>query len=176
MGVETVTSAGRYDFGGARLGFCCLACRNAFEADPAEVIKAGIEKGKAFAEFAFDPVSRMRVDAAKSTVEPADFRGIRYFFQSEANRAAFLKYPADLTKTPPREATYCFGERTAKDGYAKALGYRDYEGVRYYLYCPGCLALAGKDPAGFAALAKEAVRLVEPHPVAPPNKPSHPAF
>jgi YHS domain-containing protein len=165
MGVEPVASAGSYDYLGMRIAFCCVGCRNAFEADPAEVVKTGREKEIAFAQSAFDPVDGRRQDPKKSKVEPADHRGVRYLFGSESNRKNFLAEPEKYAKSPAKEASFCIGSKKDMKSYAKAIGYADFEGVRYYQCCAGCEATFKKDPAAYAKAAEKAVNKAEPHAV-----------
>lgn len=138
---------------------CCDSCAPAMKGVAAENVAAAAEKGLTVGEFLFDPVAKTRIQPkdAKATV---DFKGMRYYFASEANKAKFDADPLSYAQVPEKEALYCSVMKHAIASYDKAGGYVDHEGVRYYVCCPNCLGAMAKDPAKFAPNGKDTVKAV----------------
>lgn len=167
MGVDLVDGVGRYDYGGVRLGFCCMACRNAFETDPAAVVESAQEKKRLYGEFLFDLATRKRIDPAKAEAH-FDQNGIRFYTAKREALPPGSKRPK-LT-LPKQESLFCLSKGMERESYAKALAFGDLEGVRFYLDCAECEARFAKDPKSFAAEVKEHIRPVTPFEV--PKDPS----
>lgn len=169
MPVEPVASAGEYDYAGLRIGFCCQGCRNAFESDPAEVVKAGRESGRVIAVALFDQVLRKRVPLDSKDAVHVDRGGVRMRFLEPASRRDFLAAPAKFEKVPDQESTFCFARRKEIGSYEKAIGYGDRQGVRYYLDCDECLRRFSEDSESFSRQAADSVKDLQPY-LVPPKK------
>ncbi len=146
------------DFEGVRFTYCCPACDTAFAKDPNGNIAKMAKAGKTVGVSLFDPVSMKRLDAEKAKGGFSDFRGIRYYFATEDEKTAFDKEPKKYGMIPKKEALYCPVMGNPVKSYAKASGYADYEGVRYYFCCAGCDTKFAAEPAKFAESAKDHVK------------------
>lgn len=160
MGEAVPAGAKGVDFAGVRYLMCCAGCDTTFAKDTAKYTKA--KEGKTIGMSLFDPVSGTRVDAKKAK-GPLDYKGVRYYFASDANAATFKGDSAKYGKAPEKEVLYCPVMKHGIENYDTAGSYMDYENVRYYLCCGDCLAAMKKDPAGFAKgvsdkVAKPSVR------------------
>lgn len=161
MGVDLVDGVGRYDYGGVRIGFCCMACRNAFETDPAAVVESAQERKRIYGEFLFDPITRRRIEPAKAEAH-YDSGGIRFYIAKRESVGAIGLGKRPLEKMPKKEALYCPAKGVVWDTYARAVGYGDLDDVRYYLDCSDCQARFAKDPSAFAEDVKGHVRAISP--------------
>ncbi len=141
------------DYNGVRYFYCCPGCKEPFEKDPQKAIAASRKKGHAVGVFLFDPVSGMRLEHDKSIKEHSDFGGTRFLFSSQANKAMFDQAPAKYGALPKKEALYCPVGKEAVPSYAKASGYVDHAGVRYYMCCAGCEGKFSKEPKKYAMAA-----------------------
>ncbi len=136
------------EYNGARYQFCCGGCDANFAKAPAEFLKTQKKAGNTVGTFLFDPVSRKRLDLGKAVVT-ADFDSLRYPFETQANKAAFLKSPKKFAATPAKEALYCPVGAEAVSSYASASDYVDHNGIRWYMCCPGCGEPFEKNPAKY---------------------------
>ncbi len=136
------------EYNGARFQFCCGGCDANFAKAPEDFLKTQRKAGNTVGTFLFDPVSSMRLEVAKAT-GTTDFDSIRYPFESEANKATFLKSPTKFAATPPKEALYCPVGKEAVPNYSAASDYVDHNGVRWYMCCAGCGGPFEKDPAKY---------------------------
>ncbi len=156
MGEPVPAKARAVEFAGLYLPFCCPGCDRTFAKEPGKFMKRALEGSSTVAMSLFDPVSGERITekAAKAKV---DYKGVRYVFQSEANRKAFDANPAKFAKAPEKESLTCpvMGEKI--DAYSHAVAYFDVEGTRYYICCPGCLGTMKADPKGTVAKSKPPV-------------------
>jgi YHS domain-containing protein len=136
------------EYAGVKNYFCCEDCVPKFKAEPAKYMKAAAELKAPVGEFLFDPVSgkRIKSDKARGTV---DFKGVRYFFASKENLAAFNKDPKKFSTVPAKESLVCPVMKEAVATYSKADSYVDYKDVRYYLCCAGCVKPMQTDPAKY---------------------------
>lgn len=162
MGEEVGKNAPTVQYGGASYAFCCPGCDVAFGKDPNGAIKKNAEGAKAtIGAFLFDPVSKNRVTAekAKATV---DYNGLRYYFESAENLAAFNKDAKKLSAVPKKESLVCpvMGDKIAS--HDKASSYFDYKDVRYYICCAGCLPAMTKDPAKYAGKNVSDLKVITP--------------
>jgi YHS domain-containing protein len=160
MGSPVPANAKGVDYAGVRYLMCCAGCDTTFAKDTAKYTKA--KEGKTIGQSLFDPVSAVRVDVKKAK-GPMDYKGIRYYFSSDDNAAAFKADMAKFTKAPEKEVLYCPVMKHGIENYDTAGSYTDFEGVRYYLCCGDCQAQMKKDPASFAKgvadkVAKPSVR------------------
>ena len=146
------------DFDGARFTYCCDGCDVEFAKDPMGAITKSAKAGKTVGVSLFDPISMKRIDSEKAKGGSSDFRGIRFFFATEDEKAMFDKEPKKFGKMPKMEALYCSVMGSPVKSYAKASGYADYEGTRYYFCCAGCDVKFAAEPAKYADLAKEYVK------------------
>ena len=145
MGSAVAQNSPTVEYKGARYNFCCGGCDTSFAKAPEEFLKTQRKAGNTVGVFLFDPVSRVRLDSNKA-VANADFEGIRYPFQSEASKKAFLASPAKFVAVPAKEALYCPVGKEALPSYAKASDYVDHDGVRWYMCCDGCGGPFAKEP------------------------------
>lgn len=136
------------EYNGARYQFCCGGCDANFAKAPEDFLKTQKKAGNTVGTFLFDPVSRMRLEVAKAKAT-ADFESIRYPFESEANKSAFLQAPKKFAAIPAKEALYCPVGKEAVPSYSAASDYVDHNGVRWYMCCAGCGGPFEKDPAKY---------------------------
>lgn len=156
MGSAVAKDSPTVEYNGARYSFCCGVCDANFVKAPEEFLKTQRKAGNTVGVFLFDPVSRIRLDASKASAT-YDFESIRYPFQSEDNKKAFLASPAKYASVPAKEALYCPVGKEAVPSYAKASDYVDHDGVRWYMCCDGCGGPFEKDPGKYlvAGIEKE---------------------
>jgi YHS domain-containing protein len=152
MGSPVAKDSPVVEYAGSAYAFCCAGCDAGFSKDPKAALKKNEKNTATIAVFLFDPVSRnaIKPDKAKATT---DFKGTRYYFESEANLEAFNKDSKRFTTAPKQESLSCpvMGEKIAS--YSKASSYVDYKDVRYYICCPGCLPAFTADPDKYAGKA-----------------------
>lgn len=144
-GEDVVAKSNLVEYAGARYAFCCPGCDSQFLKTPAKFLEARVKAGATSGVFLFDPVSHQRLDL-KEAKATSDYKGVRYPFASTEDKAAFDKSPATFAQVPKMEALYCPVGKEAVPSMAKASDYADYDGVRYYLCCPGCMDPFQKDP------------------------------
>ncbi len=146
-------SIAKSEYNGALFGYCCGGCESGFEANPAKVLADKKLKNKAAGEFLFDPIDHTRIDA-KDAKGSADFNGIRYYFHSAANLAAFKKDSKKFAMLPAKESMTCPVSGEDIERYSASVGFTDIDGVRFYFCCPSCVGAYAKDPSKFATAAK----------------------
>ncbi len=140
----------RVDYNGVRYSFCCDGCPQEFAKNPTKY--ANKFPGKTIGVYLFEPITHKRISSDDS-VASEDFKGVRYYFSSKANMAAFDKVKS--TWTPgAKSALSCPVTGEKIEGYASAGGAMDYKGVRYFMCCPGCVGTFAKNPAKYAAKAQ----------------------
>lgn len=152
----TGTPAITMEYGGALFGTCCGSCDAPFKADPKGLIGKAIEAHKTVGAFEYDPVSGLRIDSNKA-VDFSDYKAIRYYFATAAEKKSFDAKPAKYVSDVKSEAYFCPIMKMALDS-KDVGGFADYNGVRYFLCCDNCTAKFRKNPAAYVAKAKEAVR------------------
>jgi YHS domain-containing protein len=155
------------DWNGVRFTYCCPGCDSQFEKDPRAALEKAAKAGKAVGLFLFDPISKKPIDSAKAKGGFSDYKGVRYFFDSGDEKTAFDKEPSKFGALPTKEALFCPVSKERVETYAKASGYGDFEGVRYYYCCAGCETPFEKEPAKYAPAAKDYVRLPKATTTAP---------
>lgn len=157
MGGPADAKAGKSVYQGVAFSYCCAGCDTTFAKDPKKFV-AKAAKGKGVIGVSeYDPVSRARTEVTKFV---SDFQGIRYGFQSEANKAAFDANPKKFAAAPEKEVFSCAVMGSSLEGLLPS-GYADVEGVRYYFCCGGCDTSFAKDPAKYTANLKgKAVKAV----------------
>ena len=146
------------DFEGVRFTYCCDGCDVAFAKDPMGAIQKSAKAGKTVGLSLFDPISMKRIDSEKAKGGFSDFRGIRFYFATEDEKTQFDKEPKKYGMMPKMEALFCPVMGSVVKSYAKASGYADYEGTRYYFCCAGCDVKFAAEPAKFAEVAKDHVQ------------------
>lgn len=154
-GQPVSASSATIDYAGTRYQMCCADCPAGFKKDPAAAIKAAKKKDKTFGVFLFDPVSNARIDSKKAEGGSSDYKDIRYYFATAAEKTSFDADPKKfIGKTPKKEMLFCPVAGHAIKSYAAAGAYLDINGTRYYTCCTNCLAklkadnsLASKAPA-----------------------------
>lgn len=156
--VTDTKTAGFLDYNGARFYFCCPGCDVKFAKEPAKYVTTQAKAKKAAGELMFDPVSGMRLKPGKMIAEDSVFEGVQFRFESAANKAAFDKDPKAYGMMPKKEALFCPVMGHAVKDYASAASYKDYEGVRYYTCCGGCVSKLNTNPAEYVASAKNHVK------------------
>ena len=146
------------EFDGARFTYCCAGCDTEFMKDPAAMIKTQAKAGKTVGVSFFDPISMKRIEEKDAKGGSSDYKGIRFYFLTAEEKAAFDKEPKKFGALPKSEALYCPVMKSPVASYAKSSGYADYNGTRYYFCCAGCDTEFAKDPAKFAEVAKDHVQ------------------
>lgn len=150
------------EYAGAQFKFCCAGCDTAFAKDPAKAIAESVKNRKIVGVYLFDPVSRNRLELTKAKAT-LDHNGIRYPFESAANRNKFKLAPGTYANVAAREALFCPVMRNPIASISKSAGYVDHGGVRYYTCCVGCNAPLAKEPAKHAPNASKHVKAVGAH-------------
>ncbi len=150
------------EYNGVRFTYCCAGCDTQFEKDPKVALDKAVKSGKTIGVFLFDPISMKRLEADKAKGGFTDYKGLRFYFESEADKNTFDKEPAKFGVLPKKEALYCPVSKEVVTSYAKASGYGDFNGTRYYFCCGGCEGPFGKEPAKFADVAKGYVKAPAP--------------
>ena len=147
-GDEIHDGAQHYVFNGLMTAICCAGCEVPLKADPAKVLS---KKRDALVAYSlFDPVSQLRVTEKKSKAF-ADYNGVRYFFESEENKATFGKSAAKLTVFPAKEVAGKCAVRGEKIAMEDAVAFRDVNNIRYYFCCAGCVSKFDKEPATYTS-------------------------
>ncbi len=144
------------EYAGAKFGTCCGGCDKPFAAKPADLLAKAIAAKKTIGAFDYDAVTGARIDA-KSAKAWSDYKAIRYYFASDAEKKSFDAAPTSFVTAVKTEAYFCPVMKhvtASKDAGAFA----DYNGTRYYLCCGDCLAEFKKDPAKFTAAAASAIK------------------
>ncbi|HWA81806.1 MAG TPA: hypothetical protein VG820_00120, partial [Fimbriimonadaceae bacterium] len=80
------------EYGGILFGTCCAGCGNPLLKDPAPLLANAIKEKKTVGTFEYDAVTGAKIDTTKATVY-SDYRSIRYFFNSAAEKKTFDKGP-----------------------------------------------------------------------------------
>lgn len=160
MGSPVNKNLGAMVYAGARYMICCGGCDTAFKADPAKALKGDAVKGKTVGEFLFDPVSGKKVDLKKNA-GTSDFGGLRYAFETAANKTAFDADPKKFTAPVTKEALFCSVMKHDLKSINDAGGFADVEGTRYYVCCANCLAAFKAEPAKYTGNAKGAVKALK---------------
>lgn len=156
--ISDVSEKGFADYNGARYWFCCGGCDVNFAKTPAKFIETQAKAKKVAGDFMFDPISGKRLASPGIIAETSDYMGVRFHFSSKANKAAFDKDPKKFGTMPKKEALYCPVAGEEIKNYASAASFTDYEGVRYYTCCAGCVEKLKADPAKYAPNAKDHVK------------------
>ncbi len=146
-----------FDYAGARYGTCCAGCEDAFKKDPAKTLAQWAEKGTTIGMSLFDPISGTRVEP-KDAKAFADYKGIRYPFAKEDEKATFDADPKKYGAVPKKEALFCPVLKTDLKTYDGAHGFVDYKGVRYYTCCEDCLAKLKANPETYVSNAEGQVK------------------
>ena len=146
------------EYNGARFTYCCAGCDEQFEKNPQAALDKSIKSGKTVGEFLFDPISKKRIEPKKADGGSSDYHGLRFYFESKSNKAAFDKEPQKFGALPKKEALFCPVTKEAVSSYGKSVGYEDYQGVRYYFCCAGCDGPFSSDPGKYAPNAKSHVQ------------------
>lgn len=149
---------------GLLVQFCCPGCDTEFLKDPERYLAQAETQNRVVAVALFSPVSGRRVD---SPALVQDYRGVRYPFDTDAERAEFVASPELFAAAPTRESLTCPVMGTVMPNHRSAVGYVDHAGVRYYLCCDGCDQTFQQDPAQYAAKVAKAVRPVSGTAVTP---------
>ena len=144
------------DYDGLRMYVCCGGCFASMQKDPAKLYAEGVEKKATFSESLFDPISHNRIQADKAEAS-SDYKGVRYYFKSNDEKAKFDASPKTFAVVPKKESLVCAVSKEKIGSYAEAGGYADYKGVRYYFCCGDCPTEFAKDPAKYAAAVKDKV-------------------
>jgi YHS domain-containing protein len=156
MGEPATAKVSRVVYNGVEVGFCCAGCDVTFKKDPAKALKKASGNKLTVGTFLFDPISKNRIEPKKG-MSYSDYAGVRFYFESGANKAAFDKDPKSHWTWTERESVNCPVMSGNAVTAVKAAGYLDHKGVRYYICCEGCAKPLKADPAKFAAAAKVAV-------------------
>jgi YHS domain-containing protein len=156
MGHSPAEAGGFSDWNGLHVAYCCAGCESTFESDPFKFMKAAAEDGTVVAAGLYDPVSRTRVKREDNELY-SDYKGVRFYFVDEANKATFQEEPKKYGKLPKKEVFYCSVMDHGLESYVKAGAYADYEEVRYYFCCPACQAKFDEDPEQYVEAVENKV-------------------
>lgn len=162
MGGPVAPNSPIVEYAGAQFKFCCPGCDSVFAKDPAKAIAEAAKKKETVGVFLFDPVSKNRLDVAKAKAT-LDHNGIRYPFETVANRDKFRSSPDTFASVPQKEALFCPVMKNPVASISKAAGYVDHSGVRYYTCCIGCNSPLAKEPAKYASNASNHVKALGAH-------------
>jgi YHS domain-containing protein len=157
MGTPVSDTKTAVDYAGVRLVVCCGGCLGPAKKEPAKLLKKAADGGKVVGIGLFDPVEGKKVNAKKAA-GTRDFAGVRYYFLTTENMAAFDKEPKKFTVLPAKESLYCAVMEQQIESVDKATGYVDYSGTRYYVCCGGCLGAMKSKPAEYAKAAEKTVQ------------------
>ncbi len=158
-GDEIHEGAQHFVFNGLMTAICCAGCEGPLKAEPTKLLS---KKGTNLVAYSlFDPVSRARVTEKKSKAF-ADYNGVRYFFESNENKDAFLKQPSKLAAFTQNEVAGKCAVKGETIAMEDSVAFRDVNNTRYYFCCLGCVASFDKSPTTYtskltakkAALAK----------------------
>lgn len=157
MGSRVPANAPFDDFNGVRFAYCCPGCDAKFARNPLASLKSANDKKWVIGKSLFDPVARTRVWENRSKGF-SDYKGVRFYFTTEANKATFDASPAKFGELPTKESLVCPVTEEKIGGYQNASDYVDFDGVRYYICCAGCLPKMEADPAKYAKAASKHVK------------------
>lgn len=157
MGGPIVANSPSIEYQSALYKFCCKSCDKLFARSPAKYIQAQSKAGNVVGVFLFDPVSRNRVALSKAKATSV-FGGLRYPFESPANRKLFDRNPKKYAAVPAKEALYCPVGAEAVPTHSAASDYVDHDGVRWYMCCAGCGGPFAKNPAKYTANTSQYIR------------------
>ncbi len=158
MGSKVPATAKSFDdYAGVRYTYCCGGCSEDFKKNPTEAIAKVIDTKQVSGKALFDPISRQRIEE-KNAKASSDYKGVRYFFTTTAEKAKFDKKPADYATIPAKESMTCPVSHEVIGGYANAIAYRNIDGVRYYICCAGCVPEFDKDPKRYTAKIQDTVK------------------
>lgn len=139
--------------GGFQFNFCCPGCDAKFKKDAAGAVKKAAAAKMTVGSFLFDPTTGLRIKS-EDAKGSSDFKGIRYYFASEENRAKFTADPAFFAVSPKQEVLTCVVAKEAIKTHADAAAYLDHKGVRYYICCPSCISQFKASPDKFVGNGK----------------------
>ena len=169
MGHDVPSDSPRVLYKGVSYGFCCGGCEPSFKANPEKY--AHKDGSQIIGWSVYDPVARQLVVGSPSSGKEtsgkytSDYRGVRYYFLSEKNKAAFDAEPAKYASAPKKEAySECPVMGTKLSAEKLPPAYRDYNGVRYYFCCGSCPAKFDSDPAKYASKVSASDAQVRPMP------------
>ncbi len=163
MGHEVPAEGPRVLYKGVSYGFCCGGCEPTFKANPE---KYAFKNGSQLIGWSvYDPVARQLIGTSSQVRASSDYRGVRYYFLSEKNKAEFDREPAKYAVAPKKEAmTVCPVMGTKLSSEKLPPYYRDHNGVRYYFCCGSCPAKFDEDPAKYASKVAAEDAKVRPMP------------
>ncbi len=158
---DQVVDDGGYpmEYKGVRFATCCAHCGGLFQADPEAAIKRDTN-GHTIGIGLFDPVDGKRI-VAKSSVGSSEYKGVRYYFHSKANRVAFSMSPPSFSGGPLAESLVCPVDGIEIKRQHDAFGYLDFKGVRYYACSAKCLASFRANPVVDLKVTVAAVQMPE---------------
>jgi len=149
MGSEVSKDSPAVEYAGTKFAFCCGGCDGTFTKDPNAYIKKSVKEGNTIGVFLFDPIGGRSIDVKKAK-GTSDYKGIRYYFLSEENKAVFDKSAKKYSVTPKKELLTCAVNGCEILTYSDAGAFADYNGVRYYAECEGCVDKLLTNPAQYA--------------------------
>lgn len=141
------------EYNGVKTGICCPGCKDELKKEPTKYFTQAAKAGTVIGEFLFDPVSHNRM--AKTDGKPfADFKGVRYYFESDANKKTFATNMAKFAAMPAKEVLKCPVTGEVVETYSKASSYIDQDGVRFYVCCAGCSKPLNENPQKYTSQYK----------------------
>jgi YHS domain-containing protein len=162
MGDNVNINAPHFAYKSSVFGICCAGCESRFKKDPEKYIGAKHEGGL-IGYSSFDVVSREFIKP-KNAAAYSDYKDVRYFFATKANKATFDKAPKTYVAVPAFEsvgACPVSGEELAP---GKAMAYLDAKAavngeetlVRFYFCCAECSGKFAKAQEKYAGSVKVA--------------------
>lgn len=127
------------DANGIRFRFCSPECSTKFKLDPIGNLRAASAKGWTVGVGVFDPVTGRKLTPQSARGGSSDFGGVRFAFQSAANKAMFDSDPKRYGVVPERWSPTCPVMGLELAHTYGAPGYIDRDGVRYFACCDQCM-------------------------------------
>lgn len=153
MGSPVKAEAKPITVAGHEFRMCCAGCDTKFKEKPTQYLTAAAKKGSTIGEFLFDPVTQKRIYDDERAGGSMDYKGVRYYFASAANKAAFKAAPQKYTVVPKNEVMHCLVMDMKIRKYQVADSYSDSGDTRYYHCCTECKVKFDKSPATYTGKA-----------------------
>lgn len=155
------------EYRGIRVQFCCPGCEPKFAANPEKYLAEAAAANKVVGQFLFDVTSGELLNMRRATYHHT-YKGVRYSFSKQENFNKFKANPGRFVdNAPKKEALFCPVMKEAVASYGSASHFVDYNGVRYYLCCGGCVEPFRANPGNFIRNAANYVKepkVIQPAP------------
>ena len=124
---------------------CCAGCDKSFAKTPDKFVAKGAEASMPVGFTFFDVTTGKALSALKAKYTMAS-KGILYGFAAESGLKAFKANPAKFV-APGKESLKDAVTGKSVGRYSKAVGYVDYQGVRFYAGSQDSLSKMKSSPA-----------------------------